>query len=417
MVEVREVLTMVLAGGKGERLYPLTEERAKPAVPFGGMYRIIDFTLSNAVNSGLDQIVVLTQYRSYSLQRHIQVGWNFLARTLGRFIDAMPPQQLMGEQWYKGTADAIYQNSYYIHRFNSRDVLILSGDHIYKMDYGKFIRFHRKQEADATLSVMEIPKAEAKGLGIVVVDENYRIVEFQEKPDNPHEIPGRPGWCLANMGVYVFKRPELLDRLSEDADDTGSSNDFGKNILPGMVARGDNVYAYLFQDEKGNPGYWRDVGTIDAYHEAQMDLAAVTPRFNLYDLEWPIRTYALPLPPAKFVHAQDDGRKGMAVNSVICSGAIISGGYVERCVVSPWARVNSYAKVENSVIFERVNIGRHCKIKNCIIDKDVDVPEGTTIGHDLAADRQKYHVSPGGIVCLGKKRGVLRIPAGFTGEW
>ncbi|MBI4569869.1 MAG: glucose-1-phosphate adenylyltransferase [Planctomycetes bacterium] len=416
-----DVLTMVLAGGKGERLHPLTSERAKPAVPFGGAYRIIDFTLSNTVNSGLKQVIVLTQYKSFSLERHIKIGWNILGRALGEYIDAMPPQQKMGEDWYRGTADAIYQNNYYIRRLAPKRVLVLSGDHVYRMDYAPFLKYHDEKQARVTMACIEVPVAEARTLGVLQVDEQWRVIGFQEKSQTPQEIPGKPGWCLANMGVYVFDRAFLLDELDAEAErvKAGSSSwDFGKDMLPRFAAEQKAVFAYPFRDGDGQPGYWRDVGTISAYLEANLDLVAVSPRFNLYDFRWPIRTFSLPLPPAKFVFAQDyeGGRRGVALDSIVCAGAILSGGRVRDSVVGSLVRVNSFAEVDRSILFEGVIVGRHCRLRNTIIDKDVEIPPGAEIGYHLDEDRKHYHVTPEGIVVIEKRRGELKATPGFSSE-
>jgi glucose-1-phosphate adenylyltransferase len=397
------VLTMVMAGGKGERLHPLTLHRAKPAVPFGGKYRIIDFTLSNCINSNLRKIIVLTQYKSHSLERHLNLGWNFLNPEMDEFIMTLPPQQRVDEHWYQGTADAIYQNIYTIEKENPSQLLILSGDHIYKMDYTKMLNYHRRKKADATVGAIEVDRETASSFGIIEVDKDYRIIGFQEKPKSPKTIPGKKDLSFASMGIYIFNTDSIIDILKEDSA-RKSSHDFGKDIIPAMFKRL-NVVAYNFIDENRKKAkYWRDVGTIDAYWEANMDLASVEPLFNFYDQKWPLRTYQGQYPPAKFVFAQEfrGGRMGVALDSIVSGGVIISGGRVQNSVLSQNVRVNSYSDVHESIIMERVDIGRHCKIKRAIIDKDVSVPPGTTIGYDPEEDRKRYTVSPGGIVVVAK---------------
>jgi len=397
------VLTMVMAGGKGERLHPLTQHRAKPAVPFGGEYRIIDFTLSNCINSKLRKIIVLTQYKSHSLERHLNLGWNFLNPELGEYIMTLPPQQRVDEHWYQGTADAIYQNIYTVEKENPDCLLILSGDHIYKMDYSKMLAYHMRKKADATVGAIEVSREQAAGFGIIEVDSDYRIMGFQEKPKNPKTIPGKDGLSFASMGIYIFNTNVITEFLKEDAAKS-STHDFGKDIIPTMHKRC-KVVAYNFRDEnKKKAKYWRDVGTIDAYWEANMDLVSVDPLFNLYDNNWPLRTYQGQYPPAKFVFAQEfkGGRLGIALDSVVSGGAIISGGRVQNSVLSQNVRVNSYTELYDSIIMENVDIGRHCRIKKAIIDKDVVVPPGTTIGYDPAEDRKRYTVSPGGVVVVAK---------------
>jgi len=397
------ILAMIMAGGKGERLHPLTLHRAKPAVPFGGQYRIIDFTLTNCINSKLRKIVVLTQYKSHSLERHLNLGWNFLNPELDEFIMTLPPQQRVDEHWYQGTADAIYQNLYTIEKENPEHLLILSGDHIYKMDYSKMLAYHRRKKADATVAAIEVSRDEASGFGIVEVDKDYTITGFQEKPKNPMAIPGKDGFSFASMGIYIFNTKTIVDFLKQDAAKK-TSHDFGKDIIPSMFKKC-KVVAYNFHDEnKKKAKYWRDVGTIDAYWEANMDLASVDPLFNVYDETWPLRTYQGQYPPAKFVFAQEfkGGRMGVALDSIVSSGTIISGGRVQNSVLSQNVRVNSFTEVRDSIIMERVNIGRHCRIKKAIIDKDVVVPAGATIGYDIKEDRKRFTVSPGGVVVVAK---------------
>lgn len=397
------ILAMILAGGKGERLHPLTLHRAKPAVPFGGIYRIIDFTLSNCINSGIRKIAVLTQYKSLSLDKHLRLGWNFFSGELNEFIISVPPQQRVGDKWYQGTADAIYQNIYMIEKDAPDHLLILAGDHIYKMDYAEMLRFHQQEQADATVAAIEVPIEQAPSFGVIAVEDNCRIVGFEEKPKRPKAIPGRPDMAFASMGVYLFNTKKILEHLRFDAlQDT--SHDFGKNIIPEMM-RTSKVCAYNFIDKnKKAAKYWRDVGTIDAYWEANRDLVSVDPLLNLYDNAWPMRTYQAQNPPAKFVFAQEKkgGRLGTALDSIVAHGCILSGGRVQNSVLSPNVRVNSYTEVYDSILMENVDIGRHCKIRRAIIDKDVVVPPGTEIGYNLAEDRKRFHVTPSGIVVIGK---------------
>jgi glucose-1-phosphate adenylyltransferase len=406
---LKETLTLILAGGQGERLYPLTRDRAKPAVPFGGIYRIIDFTLSNCLNSELHRIYVLTQYKSFSLDRHIQLGWSslFNNQELNRYLHILPPQQRTGQAWYQGTADAIYQNIYTLERERPERVLILAGDHIYKMNYAEMVNYHVKNNADITISCIPVPVHEANQLGIVVVDAENRIIGFQEKPkENPATIPGDPDNCMASMGIYCFSTEPLVRRVAQDAR-RDTSHDFGKNIIPDMIKDGARVFAYPFRDEnKKEQAYWRDVGTIDAYYEANMDLTSVTPFFNLYDDNWPIRTYREQFPPAKFVfneHIGAESRVGQALDSVISSGVIVSGGTVERSVLSPQVRINSFSHVADSILMEGVSIGRRARVRKAIIDKSVRIPEGTQIGYDLEADRARFTVTANGVIVVPKE--------------
>ncbi len=401
---MKGVLAIILAGGKGTRLGPLTLHRAKPAVPFGGIYRIIDFPLSNAINSGLRKIVVVIQYKSLSLMRHLADGWTFLSRELGEYIETIPPQQRVGERWYQGTADAIYQNIYFIEKEQPKHVLVLAGDHVYKMDYAKMLDFHNEKGAELTIATTEVPVSKAHHYGIMATDETDLITGFQEKPERPLPMRSDPNHALASMGIYIFNTDTLIKYLYEDAR-TRSAHDFGKNVIPQMIRKNARVYAYNFVDENRKQAkYWRDVGTIEEYWEANMDLISVTPVLNLYDGEWPIRTFHEQTPPPKFVFAQEfeGGRRGVALDSVISSGCVISGGRVLRSVMSPNCRVNSYASVEESVIFEGVDIGRRCRIRRAIIDKGVNIPEGSEIGYDLDRDRERFWVSPGGIVVISK---------------
>jgi glucose-1-phosphate adenylyltransferase len=404
---VTEVLTLILAGGKGTRLDPLTRDRAKPAVPFGGLYRIVDFTLSNCINSGLRRALVLTQYKARSLDRHIAAGWSFLSRELDEYIEVLPPQQRIDEHWYKGTADAIYQNIYSIEKADPRYVLILAGDHIYKMDYGEMMRFHLAKEADLTVGCITVPLAEGANFGVMQIDGQDRVVGFQEKPKEPRPMPDAQNMCLASMGIYVFTARPMYELLCQDATRADSDHDFGKNIIP-IIMESHTVFAYRFRDKnrKAVP-YWRDVGTLDAYYQANMDLVQVDPVLNLYDREWPIRTHQPHLPPPKFVFSDtapaDNPRRGEAHDSMVCQGCIISGGHVRRSILSPNVRVNSYAVVESSILFEGVDVGRHCHIRRAIIDKDVKIPQGTVIGYDSEHDRRRgFTLTEQGVVVIAK---------------
>ena len=391
---------MILAGGRGERLYPLTRDRAKPSVPFGAIYRIIDFTLSNCLNSDIRRIYALTQYKSISLNRHIQLGWNILSAPLGEFIEAVPAQQRIDEHWYQGTADAIFQNIYTLQEERPDLVLILSGDHIYKMDYRKMIAFHLERGADLTVAAIRMDRNLSKEFGVIEVDGDWRMIGFQEKPEEPRMIPGDPGWFLASMGIYVFDTELLVRRLIEDAR-SDSSHDFGKDIIPMMIGK-DQVFAFDFrQGDCGGTGYWRDVGTIDAYYEANMDLIAITPQLNLYDPQWPILTYQLPSPPAKTVWIEE-GRVGTALNSIISNGCIISGGNVKRSILSPRVTIHSFAEVEDSILLEGGDVGRNARIKRTIIDKEVQIPPETEIGYDLDEDAKRFTVTASGIVVVPK---------------
>jgi glucose-1-phosphate adenylyltransferase len=405
---VSGVLAFVLAGGRGQRLYPLTRDRAKPAVPFAGLYRIIDFTLTNCLHSGLRHILVLTQYKSLSLERHIQIGWSIFSPALGEFLVTVPPQQRAAEHWYLGTADAMYQNWYSVERFAMEQgapeaILILAGDHVYKMDYRPMVRFHQEREADLTVGVVAVPLAEAAGeLGVLVVNGEGSVLHFQEKPAQPAPSPTDPAVCLASMGIYVFRPEVLARRLEEDARTADSSHDFGRDVINRMVGE-DRVFAFPLERANKNPlPYWRDVGTLDAYWEAHMDLVAITPKFNLYDREWPIHTYHEPWPPAKTVH-DEPGRTGTAVNSLLSPGSIVSGSHVARSVLSPGVRVNSYATVEDSVLLAGVDVGRGARIRRAIVDKGVRIPPGERIGYDPETDRARFTITEAGIVVLPKE--------------
>jgi glucose-1-phosphate adenylyltransferase len=404
---VKEVLTLILAGGKGTRLEPLTRDRAKPAVPFGGLYRIIDFTLSNCLNSELRRMLVLTQYKARSLDRHVARGWSFLSRELDEYIEVLPPQQRIDESWYKGTADAIYQNIYSIEKADPRYVVILAGDHIYKMNYGEMIRSHIDRGADLTIGCITVPRGEGVSFGVMDVDRDDRVRGFLEKPADPPSLPGSPGECLASMGIYVFTAKIMYELLFEDAARPDSDHDFGKNIIPGIL-RTQRVYAYRFRDaNRKSVPYWRDVGTLDAYYQANMDLIEIDPVLNLYDRDWPVRTAQPHLPPPKFVF-NDDGprehaRRGEAHDSMVCQGCILSGGHVRRSILSPNVRVNSFAQVDSSILFEGVDVGRHCRVRRAIIDKDVKIPPNSTIGYDLDQDRRRgFTVSDQGVVVIAK---------------
>ncbi len=405
---MRKTLAIIMAGGAGKRLFPLTRDRAKPAVPFGGNYRLIDFTLSNCVNSGLRKILILPQYKCLSLDRHLRMGWQIFNAELGEFIISLHPQQRIGEKWYQGTADAIYQNFYTIHMEEPTHILILSGDHIYKMNYAKMLNYHQKKGAQLTVGAIEVPRSQASEFGVFEVDENYHILGFEEKPAAPKSIPFKEDHAFASMGVYIFNTDIIYEVLRNDSV-SKTEHDFGKNIIPAMIKDNLKVFAYNFKDEnKKKAKYWRDVGTVDAYWEANMDLVSVTPEFNLYDHRWPIRTCQGQYPPAKTVFAQEKGEKGkppragITLDSVISHGCIISGGRVQNSVLSPNVRINSYSNVYNSVLFEHVQVGRYAKVKNTIIDKDVIIPPHAKIGYDLEADAKKYYVSNGGIVVIPK---------------
>ncbi len=398
---MKNVLTFIMAGGKGERLYPLTKDRTKPAVPFGGVYRIIDFTLSNCINSGLRRIHVLTQYKSYSLTRHISGGWNLLNGELGEYIDVIPAQQRVDEHWYQGTADSIYQNIYAIKDERPRHVLILAGDHIYKMDYREMMDFHVEKDADITRGVVQVPKEKSPDLGICELDNQSKIKNIIEKPPIDSKILKGSKAVFASMGIYVFKRSVIEKVVSEDAKNKNSSHDFARDIVPLMLNKY-KVYAYNFIDKESNyPKYWRDVGSLDAYYEANMDLVEVLPHFNLYDKDWPFRTYQEQFGPSKTVFAQEDAnRVGTALNSLVSNGCIISGGKVQSSILSSNVRINSFSEVTDSILMEGVDIGRYAKVKRAIIDKYVNVPQKMEIGFDLEKDRERFKVTESGIVVI-----------------
>jgi glucose-1-phosphate adenylyltransferase len=395
------MLTLIMAGGRGERLYPLTRDRAKPAVAFGGIYRIIDFTLSNCLNSGIRQIYLLTQYSNVSLERHLKLGWNFFNRELGEFIESIPPQYRTENQWYAGTADCIFQNINLLQREKPERVLILSGDHVYKMDYQDMIKFHLDTGAEVTVAAAEIPRRQASQMGVIAVDKTFRISKFLEKPKDPPPMPGREEVSLVSMGVYIFNTPKLVRELIKDSK-TNSEHDFGKNILPDMMTRKEKLYAYPFKDKNQKKAkYWRDIGSLDSYWEANMDLVSVNPEFNLYDQEWMIRTYQGQYPPAKTVFVNEkEARVGQVLDSLVSGGCVISGGRVQKSVLSPRVRVNSYAKVEESILMEGVDIGRHAHIRRAIIDENVKVPAGFQIGVHPEEDAKLFSITPGGITIV-----------------
>ena len=408
---MKDVLAVILAGGKGSRLEPLTRDRAKPAVPFGGAYRIIDFTLSNCLNSGMRKNLILTQYKAMSLDRHINLGWqSYLCRELDEFIDMVPPQQRIDEHWYQGTADAVYQNIYTIEKERPEHVVILAGDHVYKMNYATLVQRHIETGADATVATLRVTIEEAAGqFGVLEIDSESRVTGFAEKPQEPKPMPGDPGHVLASMGVYVFTARFLYEQLCLDATRHGSQHDFGHNLIPAVIPT-HRVFAFPFTDEnRKQQAYWRDVGTLDAYFEANMDLISVDPQLNMYDEDWPIRTYQPNLPPPKFVFAEEGptARRGQALDSIICQGCIVSGGQLERSIVGSNSRINSYAHVEDSILFEGVEVGRHAKIRRAIIDKGVHIPAGIEIGYDHDLDRSRgFTVSDHGLTIIAKTHGM-----------
>ncbi len=408
---MKDTLGVLLAGGAGERLFPLTRDRAKPAVPFGGHYRIIDVTLSNCINSGLRRVFILTQYKALSLNRHIREGWTgIVAQELGEFFELLPPMQRTGTNWYMGTADAVYQNIYSIGSEQPKHMIILSGDHIYKMDYSRMLDYHRENKAEVTLATIPVGPDEVARFGVVDVGEKGEIQGFLEKPaTTSFRSPFNPDKVEASMGVYIFNTETLLKALISDSEDPNSKHDFGHNILPNMLGK-KKMMAYSFVDEnKQTALYWRDVGTLDSYYEANMDLCSVSPVFNLYDKGWPIRTRVRQYPPAKFVFGEP-GRTGMAMNSIITAGVIISGASVSNSVLSQDVRVNSYSEVDSSIIFSHVQIGRHCRIRRAIIDRDVHLPEGTVIGYDPVEDKRRYFVTPSGLTIVTRDASLFENP-------
>ncbi len=399
-----KIFTIILAGGQGERLYPLTKDRAKPAVPFGGIYRIIDFTLSNCLNSGLRKIVVLTQYKSFSLDKHLRLGWNIFNHELNEYIEQIPPQQRISDQWYQGTADAVYQNIYTLGKEQPEMVLILSGDHIYKMDYRNMARFHLENKADLTIACMEVPVNEGKRYGVIKTDEENRIVGFHEKPSEPIPSPNNPEVTLVSMGIYLFNTTTLVKAIIDDAKQD-TNHDFGKNIIPEMI-HSKRVYAYPFADgTNNNLNYWRDIGTLDAYWEANMDLVQESPEFNLYDKDWPIRTHQEQNPPAKttFKKTLPEERTDMILNSIVSGGCIISGAKVEGCILSPDVRVDTNSEIYDSIIMESVRIGENVKIRKAIIDKSVNIPDYMSIGYNREEDSKHFTVTDSGITVVRKE--------------
>ncbi len=401
-------LSIVLAGGQGERLRPLTSERAKPAVPFGGHYRIIDFVLSNLANSGLHRIIVLTQFKADSLLRHLKHGW-YLPPILDQFIDAVPAQMRTGNSWYKGSADAVYQNLHHIENRHADTVCIFGGDHIYRMDVRHMLAFHHANRADVTVAAIPQPVEAASSFGIIAAGDDWRMVDFEEKPSHPKPMPGNSSKALCSMGIYVFRSDILSEAVKQDAENKDSEHDFGKNIIPSLFRKA-KVMVYNFLDNtisgmtEREKSYWRDVGSIDQYWHASMDLVSVSPTFNLYNNYWPIHTARDTNPPAKFVFADEaSDRVGMATDSLVCDGVIISGGRINRSIISPNVRINSYSQVDESILFDNVNVGRYSKIRRAIIDKDVEIPPNTIIGYEPAKDKKRFTVSPEGIVVIPKK--------------
>ena len=400
----RHVLAVILAGGRGERLHPLTQQRSKPSVPFGGAYRIIDFTLSNCVNSGYRRVYVLTQYKSQSLNEHLATNWSVFNAGLDEFVYPVPPQQLKENLWYEGTADAIYQNLIHIRSQNPRHLLVLSGDHIYKMDYAELVAEHLKNDADLTMSVMPYSRAESTGFGIVAMEADGRVTDFIEKPTDPPPMPGHDDLSLVNMGVYVFKAKSLYDALEGHATAEGltTRHDFGKHVIPALVKEGAKVYAVPFLDDEGKTPYWRDIGTLDSYFDANLDLVSVQPQFNLYEKKWPIRARGMQLPPVKTVFSGVD-RAGRLLDSIACGGVVVSGGTVSRSVLGPLVRVNSFAEVTESILFENVQIGRRAIVRRAIIDKNVHVPADCQIGVNPDLDRARgFVVTPSGLTVIPK---------------
>jgi glucose-1-phosphate adenylyltransferase len=411
-----KVLALVLAGGKGTRLEPLTATRSKPSVPFGGQYRIIDFVLSNLVNSGIFSIYVLTMFKSQSLHEHLQEAWNFGNILPSHFVIPVPAQQRTGEYWYRGTADAIYQNLNLIEDNKPDEVVIFGGDHIFVMNVGHMLDYSRSREADATVACIPFPIEQAHQFGVIQVDEDWRITGFQEKPKDPTPIPGHPHLALVSMGNYIFNRVTLEKYLTSDAEDRESSHDFGKDILPNMLAQGERLYAYDFRrnqipgsNEDSDDTYWRDVGTLDAYYDASMDLRAVRPQLDLYNMEWPIRTADVHLPPPKFVHNYE-GRIGQAIQSIVCSGSIISGASVIDSVIGRTCRINSFAEVRQCVLMDDVTVGRGAQLQRCIVDKHVTIPAGDRIGFDHREDAKRFKVTENGTVIIAKNT-MVELPA------
>ena len=395
----RDTLALILAGGRGSRLKQMTAWRAKPAVPFGGKFRIIDFPLTNCMTSGIRRVGVLTQYKAHSLLQHIQRGWGFLRGEFGEFVELLPAQQRIQSSWYAGTADAIYQNLDIIRIHNPEYVLILAGDHIYKMDYGPMIAQHVENGADMTVGCLEVDLQVAQAFGVMTTDENGRVLEFHEKPESPSPMPGSDDTALASMGIYVFNTRFLFEQLIKDADNIKSSHDFGHDIIPAIISNY-RVFAYPFRDESSNQqAYWRDVGTVDAFWAANLELIGVTPELNLYDEEWPIWTYQEQMPPAKFIF-DDEDRRGMAVDSMVSGGCLISGATVRHSLLFSNVKVNSYSVLQHAVVLPDVDIGRNCSIQNAVIDKGCQIPAETVIGEDAKQDAERFHVTPGGVVLV-----------------
>ncbi len=395
----RNTLALIMAGGRGSRLKDLTAWRAKPAVPFGGKFRIIDFPLSNCVNSGIRRIGVLTQYKAHSLLQHIQRGWGMFRGEFGEFVELLPAQQRLEESWYIGTADAIYQNMDIIRTHNPRFVLVLAGDHIYKMDYGAMLAHHLETEANVSVGCIEVPVKKAHEFGVMEVDEHHRIIDFVEKPEKPPTMPGKHQSSLCSMGIYVFSTEYLFKLLIEDHENKNSSHDFGKDIIPTAI-RKHSVYAYPFQEPKtGKQCYWRDVGTVDAFWEANLELIGITPELNLYDKAWPIWTYQEQLPPAKFIF-DDDDRRGLAIDSLVSGGCIISGSAIRNSLLFSNVYVDNFSEVQSTVILPEVHVGKNCKIRRTILDRGCKIPDGMHIGHDLEQDKKRFYVSPNGIVLV-----------------
>lgn len=397
---MREVLTFILAGGRGERLDPLTRDRTKPAVPFGGIYRIIDFTLSNCINSGLRRIYVLTQYKSFSLQKHLLAGWDIVSSQLGEFIDVIPAQQRISDEWYKGTADAIYQNIYAIYDCDPQLILILAGDHIYRMNYQEMMAFHRENNADTTVACVPMPQETSSQFGVIEVDKKHYVRGFQEKPEKPKMIPGRPKEIFASMGIYLFNRDVLLAELESDAKKP-SQHDFGRNIIPQMLQNRRKVLVYNFVDEADRPKYWRDIGTRDAYYQANMDLLGPQPAFDLFNSSWRLRTYHEQYPPIKMVRTASG--TGSIIDALIAGGCVIEGATVERSILSPNVKIHNEAQVRNSILMDSVVVGEKAKIQNAIIDKEVKIPPHSTIGYDSQLDRERFVLTTSGIVIVAKK--------------
>lgn len=395
----RNAVAIILAGGRGSRLHNLTNWRSKPAVPFGGKFRIVDFPLSNCINSGIRRVAVVTQYKSHSLIRHVQHGWGFLRAELGEFVELLPAQQRIETSWYTGTADAVYQNLDIIRRHKPGHIVILAGDHVYKMDYGPMLAYHVEKMADMTVGCLEVPLEQATAFGVMSADAGGRVLRFKEKPAKPECMPGKPDIALASMGIYIFNPEFLYEQIIKDADTSGSSHDFGKDIIPSIIERY-RVFAYPFRNNQtGAQAYWRDVGTVDSFWEANLELIGVTPELNLYDTDWPIWTYQEQLPPAKFVF-DDENRRGMAVDSMVSGGCIISGAVVRHSLLFSNVVINAYSSVEDAVILPNVTIGQHCRLKKVILDKGVHVPDGTVIGEDHELDAKRFFVSPGGVVLV-----------------